>query len=294
MVVLGGSGLVGSRLVQAWRSHTDVLAPTHAALDVLDPVALSSFLEQAHPDVVVNAVAWADVDGAEAQSGDRTGLAYRLNAALPRQLAELAQRNGTHLVHISTDYVFDGTRADRPYREDDPVGPLGWYAQTKAEGEAAVTATARDSAAIVRIEMPFTSARDAPKGDVSRIFQARLLARQPIVAVTDQMITPVLLDDLVAAFEVIVRARYAGLLHVAATTHTTPFDYACAIAARLGCDTNAIRPTTFAEFAPTRTATRPQHSWLDVSRFAQQFGSNILRSFEDQLDAWTSQAAEQA
>ncbi|GAC1314951.1 MAG: dTDP-4-dehydrorhamnose reductase [Chloroflexota bacterium] len=289
MVVLGGSGLVGSRLVRAWQSQTEVVAPTHAELDVLDQAALASYLHTARPEVVVNAVAWADVDGAETQSGDRSGLVYRLNASLPEQLGQITSSQGAYLLHVSTDYVFDGTQAERPYREDDAVRPLCWYAQSKADGEGAVAQTAARSAAIVRIEMPFTASADAPKGDVSRIFKDRLQARQPVVAVMDQKITPILLDDVVAAFDAIVRARFTGLLHVAATSHTTPFDYARAVAARLSCDGAGIQPSTFVEFGRTRAAARPQHSWMDVSRFEREFGRNILRSFDAQLDAWSVQ-----
>lgn len=294
VVILGGSGLVGSRLARAWGGQRDVQTPSHAKLDVLDAAALDAYLADVSPEVVVNCVAWADVDGAEAESGNRAGRVHALNVGLPERLASAARRHGSYLVHLSTDYVFDGRQADRPYREDDRTEPLGWYARTKIEGEAAVAAGAPDRSAVVRIEMPFTPDADAPKPDVSRVFRSRLLAGQPIVAVDDQNITPVLLDDLVLALGEIVRARYTGLIHVAATTPTTPFGYARAIASRLGCDPSGITPTSFADFARTRAATRPQHSWLDVSRFETAFGGAILRSFEEQLAAWSARATASA
>src|ERR1051326_1251178 len=121
VIVLGGSGLVGSRLRQLWTSQMEVVAPTHAELDVLDPGALESFLEASPASSVVNLVAWADVDGAEPERGDTRGLVHRLNVDFPARLAGLTRRFEKHLVHVSTDYVFGGTNAERPYREDDPT-----------------------------------------------------------------------------------------------------------------------------------------------------------------------------
>ena len=134
-MVLGGSGLVGSRVLELWADDRALTAPTHAQLDVLDADALAAFIAETQAPVVLNLAAWADVDGAESETGDRNGRVYALNARFPARLATLCADRGKYLVHVSTDYVFDGARQDRPYRETDPTGPLCWYAETKLSGE---------------------------------------------------------------------------------------------------------------------------------------------------------------
>jgi dTDP-4-dehydrorhamnose reductase len=259
-----------------------VEAPGHGQLDVLDNAALAAFLKGSRPQTVLNLAAWADVDGAETNRAE----AYRLNVSFPRQLAELCGELNDHLIHVSTDYVFDGTNADRPYREDDPTNPLCWYADTKLQGERAILET-NPKACVARIEMPFTG-RQHPKRDLARLIVSRLRAGQPIQGVMDQRITPVFLDDAADALLLLIRERYIGLIHVAGSHWTTPYEFARWIARRLELDTELIQPEPFARFAATRPARRPQHSWLDVSRFTSLF-PGVLRPVEDELDAWANQ-----
>jgi dTDP-4-dehydrorhamnose reductase len=287
VVVLGGSGLVGSTVRQLWRGELDVVAPTHAELDVLDAERVAAFLSESGAQAVLNLAAGAQVDAAEGERGDRQGLVYALNADAPGRLATICKHLDVHLVHISTDYVFDGTQAERAYREDDPPNPLGWYGETKLIGEQRVLQQ-HPGACVARIEMPFT-ARPHARSDFARTCLRRLEHGESIAGVTDQRITPVLLDDAVRALRVLVAQRFTGLIHVAASDWTTPFDYARAIADRLNLDRAQVRPTTFEAFATTRAARRPQHSWLDVSRFAAVCGRGILRTFEEELSDWLSQ-----
>ncbi len=290
VLVLGGSGLVGSGVQRRWDGELTVEAPSHAQLDVLDPRAMEAFLRQSRADVVLNLAAWADVDRAEPERGDTSGRVYQLNVAHPERLARLCSELRKHLVHVSTDYVFDGTNAQRPYNENDRTNPLGWYAETKLRGEQAILESGTH-ACIARIEMPFTGAEHVRKLDFARLCASRLGAGQAIQGVTDQRVTPVFLDDAVDALRRLIEARYEGIVHVAAATWTTPYDFASAIAGRLHLDQTLIQPEPFERFAPRRPARRPQHSWLDVAAFNGAFGEGILRSVDEQLDAWTKQLA---
>ncbi|MBV9896675.1 MAG: sugar nucleotide-binding protein [Chloroflexi bacterium] len=287
MIFLGGSGLVGSRLRAVWARDAEILAPTHTELDVLDAKALEAFIASAQSDSVVNLAAWADVDGAEPERGDTRGVVYRLNVEFPRQLARLCAQTGKHLVHISTDYVFDGVNAEKPYSEEDQTAPLCWYAQTKRDGEVAIQGV-DPTACIARIEMPYTAARHA-KRDLARLVATRLSEGQTVQGVTDQRITPVLLDDAAAAVRKLAEARYSGVVHVAASDWTTPYDFARGIARRLKLEEDCVLPVEFAQFAVTRPALRPQHSWLDVTRFANVFGDAILKPVDEALDMWSRQ-----
>jgi dTDP-4-dehydrorhamnose reductase len=292
VAVLGGSGLVGSRLLQLWADGYEVIAPSHAELDVLDAHALEAFISATPAESVINLAAWADVDGAEAERDNQSGRVYALNTAFPEQLAGLCRRRGKHLVHISTDYVFDGANSDRPYTEEDQPDPLSWYARTKFEGERAVLQSGA-SACVARIEMPFTG-RDHPKRDFARLCAARLREGQIIRGVVDQRITPVFLDDALTALSLLLDARHTGIMHVAASNWTTPYQFAYSIADRLRLDSELVESEPFAQFAPTRPARRPQHPWLDVSRFARLIGEDVLRPVEAELDAWADQVLETA
>ena len=287
IVVLGASGFVGSRVLDLWRDEATLVAPTHGELDVLDTPALAAFLRDVPAATVLNLVAWADVDGAEAQRGDQHGRVYALNARFPGALASICGELGRHLVHVSTDYVFDGTSADRPYREGDPTNPVCWYAATKQLGEEAVLRSGAN-ASIARIEMPF-SGREFPKRDLARTCAARLMAGQPISGVMDQRITPVFVDDAIAAFALLVRHRYSGIVHVAAADWTTPYTFARSIARRLDLNPDLVTPETFEVFGQQRPARRPQHSWLDVAHFVELFGERVLRPVDAELDAWAAQ-----
>jgi dTDP-4-dehydrorhamnose reductase len=288
VLLLGGSGLVGSTLLRAWADELVVDAPSHADLDVLDDDRLTRHVATNPAEVIVNAAAWADVDGAEPESERLEGRVYQLNAAYPKRLAELCGESGKYLVHISTDYVFDGTSAERPYTEIDAPRALCWYAETKLRGEQFVLASGA-SAAVARIEMPFTARPHVAKRDLARTLVARLEAGKAVQGVVDQHITPVLLEDAAKALRALVVMGYTGLIHVASTTWTSPYEFARAIALRLRLDPELIQPTTFEQFAATRPARRPKDSWLDVSRFVAGMGNGILRSVDEQLEVWARQ-----
>lgn len=290
VVVFGGSGLVGSRVLEMWGGELDVVVPAHHDVDVLDGDAVAAFLDTRGARLVLNLAASTQVDAAEAERGDRGGLVYGLNAEAPGRLARVCNQHDVHLVHISTDYVFDGRQGDRAYREDDPPNPLSWYGETKLIGEQRVLQH-HPGACVARIEMPFTG-RPHPRSDFARTCLRRFERGETIDGVTDQRITPVLLDDAARALWVLVTRRHAGLVHVAATDWTTPYEYARSIAERLDLDRDLVRPTTFDAFAPTRRAPRPRHSWLDVSRFVALYGQEILRSFEQELRDWVTQLQE--
>jgi dTDP-4-dehydrorhamnose reductase len=287
VVILGGSGLVGSRFVEMTAERFEAVAPTHAALDVLDEAGLSDFLAEQRPEVVVNLTACADVDRAEAERGDTGGTVYRMNALLPGRLAALCDDLNSYLLHVSTDYVFDGQQDNRPYVETDEPRPLSWYAQTKHLGERAVLESGA-AAGVARIEMPY-SPRWHRKLDFARLCVSRLRTGTEVVGVLDQRITPVFLDDGVEALARLAEARAPGVFHLAAATWTTPYDFARAVAAALDLDAQLIVQERFERFATFRPAPRPQHSWLDVGKFERDIGPGILRGVDESVSAWAAQ-----
>ena len=133
-LVTGAAGMLGSDAVDVLgRAGEQVVALSRADLDVRDAAACLAAIEDG--DVVLNAAAWTDVDGAEGHEAE----AFAVNAVGAANLAGACARHGAVLVHVSTDYVFDGA-AEAPYPVDAPVGPLGAYGRSKAAGEWAVGA----------------------------------------------------------------------------------------------------------------------------------------------------------
>lgn len=130
----GGEGQLGTELIAQAAAHgMDVLAPPLAKMDLTRPEQIDPFWDDFQPEAVINAAAYTAVDRAESEAD----LAFAVNAQAPAFMARRCAREGIPLIHISTDYVFDG-RKGTPYLEEDPVMPLGVYGRSKAEGEAAV------------------------------------------------------------------------------------------------------------------------------------------------------------
>ncbi|HSV91919.1 MAG TPA: sugar nucleotide-binding protein, partial [Desulfobacterales bacterium] len=145
ILLTGGEGQLGTELIaQAPRFGVELVAPPLAQMDLTRPAELDAAWDAARPEAVINAAAYTAVDRAEVESET----AFAINAAAPARIAARCAAEGIPLVHISTDYVFDGCRRE-PYCEEDPVAPLGVYGRSKAEGEAAVRA-ALDRHVIVR------------------------------------------------------------------------------------------------------------------------------------------------
>src|SRR3954467_6594554 len=136
-LVTGISGQIGSEAARRFGELGDVVAADRAMLDLSQPSTLPAKLEALAPDVIINPAAYTAVDRAE----DECALAFTVNAESPGVMATWAAKRGVPLVHLSTDYVFDGS-GERPWREGDPVAPLGVYGASKLAGEEKVRAAA--------------------------------------------------------------------------------------------------------------------------------------------------------
>jgi dTDP-4-dehydrorhamnose reductase len=133
ILLFGATGQVGWELERALAPLGDLATPDREMVDLTDLDGLAAYVRDQNPDLLVNAAAYTDVDGAESDESR----AFRLNAEAPRVIAEASRELGIPLIHYSTDYVFDG-ELDRPYREDDQTNPLGVYGRSKLAGERAV------------------------------------------------------------------------------------------------------------------------------------------------------------
>ncbi len=254
-LLTGGSGMLGCDVAEATRAAGhDCVALTHAELDITDPVAVSTAIDTFAPDVVVNCAAWTDVDGAEAAEP----AARKVNGGGAGNVARAAAQAGAWTIHISSDYVFDGTKIT-PYVESDRPNPLSAYGRSKLAGEAAVSAAAPGANTIVRSSWLY--------GIHGRCFPATILRlaaeRDRLAVVDDQVGSPTFTAHLARALVELAHARPPGILHVAGGGSCSWYEFAREIVALGGADCE-ITPSTSADQG--RPAPRPPYSVLGSER----------------------------
>lgn len=279
ILLLGSSGQAGFELHRTLAPLGSISAPTRKELDLLDAQAVSECLIKSQPDLIVNAAAWTAVDAAEQQ---RDG-AQRLNAGLPRQLADYAKAHGIRLVHYSSDYVYPGT-GTTPWTESSATGPLNSYGHTKLEGDSAIVASGADHL-IFRTSWVYSA-----RGSNFMKTMLRLGQEKPELKVVADQIgapTPARLIAQITALALHGRLE-AGIYHLAPQGETSWHGFAQEIfrqAAQAGVSLNMgpsdVHPI-HTEHYPT-PAIRPLNSRLNLSK--------LERALNIQLPDWRSQLA---
>jgi dTDP-4-dehydrorhamnose reductase len=250
-LVTGASGMLGRDLVDVLgAAGEEVTAVTRSDLDVTDATAVAAAVP-GH-EVVVNAAAWTDVDGAEEHETEAT----RVNGLAPQLLAAACAAEGARLVQVSTDYVFDGA-ADRPYAEDAPLAPRSAYGRSKAAGEAAVRALLPGSAYLVRTAWLYGE----HGGNFVRTMARLESERDTVDVVDDQVGQPTWSRELARGVHRLVAADAPpGTYHATAAGQTSWYGLARAVFEELGADPERVRPTTTDRYP--RPAPRPAYSVL--------------------------------
>lgn len=280
ILVFGADGQLGRALaVAASKASLPLVGLTRQEADIAAPAALAAAIERHAPKLLVNAAAYTCVDDAESDPE----AAFAANAAGPRMLAELAAEADLPLVHISTDYVFDGGKPTA-YVEDDPVSPLGVYGRSKALGEAAV----RDVAprhVVLRTAWLYSGG-----GRNFLTTMLRLARERPeLRVVADQRGSPTAAADLAAAIVAVAPRLLAsdapyGLYHLAGTGEATWHAFAERIVARQSSRTGRKPPVIAIATADYPTpASRPANSVLDCGKFRAAFGFG-LPPWQDSVD----------
>jgi dTDP-4-dehydrorhamnose reductase len=258
VLVTGAGGMLGQDVLRALgAAGHEPIALDQPRLDVTDRDLVHRTVVAASPDAVINCAAWTDVDGAESSPGE----AAAVNAAGAGHVAQAATAAGAPLVHVSTDYVFDGT-AESPYTESAPTRPLSVYGRTKLEGERAV-ARAGGEHVIVRSSWLF--------GAGGRNFVETMLRlgaeRESVAVVTDQIGCPTWTAHLAGALVELAASDRRGVLHVAGGGACSWNELAADVFAQAGVSCRVADATT-AEMA--RPAPRPANSVLRSERGAPE------------------------
>jgi len=273
IAVTGSKGQVATSLIERGRPKAEIVALGRPAFDLTDRAAVLEALEAARPDVIVNAAAYTAVDKAESEET----AALLVNGEGAGHVAEAAAWLGVPLLHLSTDYVFDGA-LDRPYREDDPTGPTGAYGRSKLAGERRVAERCENSV-ILRTAWVYS-----PFGaNFVRTMLRLNETRDEVGVVADQRGNPTSALDIADALIAIAARMKAdpspglwGVFHMTGSGEATWADLAESVfeeAAARGRRRTRVKRITTADY-PT-PARRPANSRLDNEKLARVYGVKL-------------------
>jgi dTDP-4-dehydrorhamnose reductase len=281
VLITGGGGQLASDLERQLGDGSEPAARSHAELDVTDTEALSRAFEELRPKLLINCAAFHNVEVCEREEAQ----AFAVNVQAVKRMGELCAEYGTRLVHLSTNYVFDGRR-DEPYGEQDQPAPRSVYAITKLAGEHAALAYAPE-ALVVRTAGLYGLHGSASKGGN---FVTRMIARGreqgSLSVVADQLLSPTYTGDLAAAVLEAVDAGAAGVIHLTAGGACSWHEFTEAIMAIAGMDV-PVEPS--ATTIPPGGADRPLNGVLARPR-ADALGLTPLRGWREGLEHYMSLA----
>lgn len=242
--------MLGRDLVTVFQPNHTVVACTHTECDITDLEAVSNLIENEAPHIVLNAAAYTDVDGCEANVSE----AFSINAFALKWLGELCSQHGTKLVHVSTDYVFNGNKLSA-YRTSDCPDPLNVYGMSKLSGEQFVRQYA-DRHTIVRSSGLYGGSKDAEDHFVGSMLKLGR-KRDVLDVVTDQVLSPTWTRKLAESILYLVEEDQSGLFHSVSTGACSWYQFASEIFRHVDVNVD-LRETTSDKF--DRPAKRPANS----------------------------------
>jgi dTDP-4-dehydrorhamnose reductase len=281
VLITGGGGQLGSDLEELLSGGSRVLAAGREQLDITDDDAVAAAFERAEPTVVFNCAAFHNVEVCEREE-DRS---FEVNARAVKRLAERCTEAGAKFVHLSTNYVFDGT-APEPYGEDDRPSPRSIYALSKLAGEYAALAYAPD-ALVARGAGLYGLHGSVSKGGnfVTRMV-GRAREQGALKMVSDQRLSPTFTADLARALVEAVESEASGVVHLTASGECSWFEFTQAIMELAGIEVE-VEPVTTTR--PPGGADRPLNGVL-VSRRAESLGLAPLRHWREALSDYMERA----
>ncbi|MFZ5904372.1 MAG: SDR family oxidoreductase [Chloroflexota bacterium] len=288
LLVTGASGLLGLNLALEAMSAHEVIGVDRGKLvrapfrvmkmDLLAPAAVETLLDSARPEWVIHCAALADLEACE----ENPGLARRLNADLPGDLASACASRGIRLVHISTDAVFDGTK-DGFYTEEDTPNPLGIYAQTKLAGERAVL-EAYPGAVVARVN--FYGWSLGGRRSLAEFFFNNLTHNKSMSGFTDVVFCPMFVRHLAGVLLSMLEKRLGGLYHAVGAQAMSKYQFGVEIARKFSLPESEISPKSI--LSSSLTARRSHNLWLSTDKLSTDLGES-LPEFSTGLDEFFTQ-----
>ena len=276
IIILGANGFIGRRIlnrlypnhqVLACSLHPDILPEEgyqFEAIDMLDYTAMTTLLNDFRPDVIINAAALSAVDYCEQHPEE----AYAMNVTAVKHLAEYSRTNSCRLIHLSTDFVFDGT-SSIAYTETDTPNPINYYGKTKQWSEEVIEQLCTDYA-IVRVEVVYGLPYPKQHGNIVHLVKTRLENGQGLRVVSDQFRFPTFVEDIAWAIEKLLSSQHQGIYHICGGETLSVAEIAFRAAKYFNLDTSLIEPITTE--AMNEATPRPPFTPMSVEKAQQAFG----------------------
>ena len=274
ILLLGGSGILGSEVLnQLQLRNIDFASPRSSDLDIRDRSSLEIFIAEFKPNWIINCSAWTNVDGAE----DSFDLALELNSVAVKNIAEVAKKYDCPVIHISTDYVFDGDSSD-PYSEESPVNPVNRYGQSKLQGETVLLDALPEGAYIIRTSWLY----GATGKNFVKTMAMKALHNESVRVVDDQLGSPTSARDLATGIiRLVERQPQPGTYHYSNTGSCSWFEFAQVIYKKVGADSNLVEPILSASL--DLKAKRPRYSLLSKEKW-NSAGISEIPDWESSLE----------
>ena len=267
ILITGSSGMLGHDLIEILKDNHELILTSSKTLDITDNNRVIEFICENKPDIVINSAAYTNVDGCE----ENQETAYSINGDGVRNLAIGCSKIDCPLVHISTDYVFNGENT-RPWVEDDEIGPISVYGKSKLKGEEAILETL-DKFFIIRTAWLY----GINGGNFPKTMLELAKNHSEITVVYDEVGTPTYTLDLAKAISELIGTDYYGIYHITNSGNCSWCEFARYIFEVADKDVKVI-PVTASEFA--RPAPRPHYSVLENKKWIEN-GFKPLRNYKD-------------
>lgn len=272
IIATGLSGMVGSRFSELFSDDFSfVNLDLSQGIDITDSHQVDRILSAHHPTTVIHLAAFTDVSRAYQEKGDKNGLVYRVNTLGSKNIAQACRKYHHYLIHISTDFVFDGQKTTA-YTEADQPKPIEWYGQTKLWAEQEVEQSGCQFV-IARLSFPFR-AHFEPKKDLVRNIIDKLRNNSLYPMFTDQVITPTFIDDICQALKVFINKQPSGIYHLVGSTSITPYDLAQKIAQVFNLKAD-IKKGSFKEYLKKDPRPRQQYLKLSNAKLKKDFNISM-------------------
>ena len=269
ILITGSNGMLGHDLIEVLKDKHELLLTTSKTLDITDGDSVMDFILKSNPDIVINSAAYTDVDGCESNPD----LAYNVNGEGVKNLALACREVDCPLVHISTDYVFNGQN-DRPWVEDYEIGPISIYGKSKLEGEEHIKEILEKYFIVRTAWLYGVNGRNFP-----RTMLELAQNHSEITVVYDEVGTPTYTPDLAKGISELIETDYYGTYHLTNSGNCSWCEFARYIFEVADVDVNVI-PVTASEFA--RPAPRPSYSVLENRNWVEN-GFEPLRNYKEAI-----------
>ncbi len=295
IVVTGSNGLLGQTFVNLLSNYDfEIFALsrgenrnittknyTYYNVDLIDFSKVKSIIEEIQPDFIVNTAAMTHVDVCE----DNKEACDLINVELVRQLVKFSKKVNSHLIHISTDFIFDGK--DGPYKEDDTPNPLNYYGLSKLKSEEILTNSTIDYT-ILRTILVYGYVKGLSRNNIVLWIRDMVSAKKEVTIIDDQFRMPTLVDDLAYACLLVVQKKAIGIYNVSSSQLLSIYDIAIEVADVYDLDKNYIKRVTTKEL--NQRAPRPVKTGFDLTKSHKLLGLPLysfkerLQHFKNQLD----------